>query len=88
MYSGAGCAAELKHSCEEADSCGVAHACGVACLSLYRGSKSEACMAELVAMLALMTDRLRQSYATYAVALLLSLYWFHHHATDTLNIVL
>ena len=41
-----------------------------------------------LAMLALMTDRLRQSYATYAVALLLSLYWFHHHATDTLNIVL
>ena len=42
----------------------------------------------ILAMLALLLDRIRQSYIAYSIALLLCLYWFAHHATDPLNIVL
>ena len=41
-----------------------------------------------LAMLALIFDRERQSYTAYVITLILSLYWFAHHATDSLKIIL
>lgn len=42
----------------------------------------------LVAMVALMTGKMRLSYSAFFVALLASVYWFHFHATSTLSIML
>lgn len=41
-----------------------------------------------VAMLALMLDKDRVSTAAFTSALAISLYWFAHHATSSLNLVL
>ena len=42
----------------------------------------------LVAMILLIMDKEALSYVCYVIALLLSIYWFHFHATSQLNIVL
>jgi hypothetical protein len=41
-----------------------------------------------VAMVLTMVDKHKCSFMVFGVAMLLSLLWFRHHATDTLNILL
>ncbi len=42
----------------------------------------------LLAMIFTMVDKKVFSLATFSVALILTVYWFLYHATDTLNISL
>jgi len=42
----------------------------------------------LVAMITLLRGNTRWSFSAFAVALVLSAYWFHYHATSTLTISL
>jgi hypothetical protein len=42
----------------------------------------------LVAMVALMSGKMRLSYSAFFVALAASIYWYTYHATSTLSIVL
>ncbi|MGF1688888.1 DUF5993 family protein [Photobacterium japonica] len=41
-----------------------------------------------IAMLCAYLHHTRTSYAVFAVTMVLGLYWFRHHATDTLSILL
>ena len=42
----------------------------------------------LIAMISIMVNKRILSLATFSVALILTVYWFSYHATDTLNILL
>ncbi|MEC6798850.1 MULTISPECIES: DUF5993 family protein [Photobacterium] len=42
----------------------------------------------LVAMLCAFTGKKSASYIIFAITVVLGLYWFHHHATDPLSILL
>ena len=41
----------------------------------------------LIAMIATMVNKRIFSLATFSVALILTLYWFNYHATDSLDIM-
>ena len=42
----------------------------------------------LVAMLCAFNGKKGAGYTFFTVSVVLGLYWFHHHATDTLSILL
>jgi hypothetical protein len=41
-----------------------------------------------VAMLAVFCEKKRLGYGLFGISLVVGLYWFNHHATDTLAILL
>ncbi|MCM0150022.1 hypothetical protein KCN56_15825 [Photobacterium galatheae] len=42
----------------------------------------------LIAMIGAYRNKKMLSYTFFAASVVLGLYWFHHHATDTLSILL
>ncbi|EDL55850.1 MULTISPECIES: DUF5993 family protein [Vibrio] len=42
----------------------------------------------LIAMVSAFIGKKEVGYAFFGVSVVLGLYWFHHHATDTLSILL
>lgn len=42
----------------------------------------------LVAMVLAVVNKQKFSLAAFSVAMILTVYWFNHHATDTLDILL
>lgn len=41
----------------------------------------------LVAMVGLLLDKMRLSYSFFVISLMLSVYWFHFHATSKLTVI-
>ncbi|MEZ8878008.1 DUF5993 family protein [Vibrio lentus] len=42
----------------------------------------------LISVISIFTRKKKLGYVIFTISLIISLYWFNHHATDTLSILL